>query len=78
MTRFEAPCRSLAARSHSPATRSAPDSVASRRASDAAADGVTPAMFDDDEPLEKLRGILWRELGPDGQSLPARRYPSLR
>jgi hypothetical protein len=37
----------------------------------AAADGVTPAMFDDDEPLEELRGILWRELGPDGHSLPA-------
>jgi hypothetical protein len=37
----------------------------------AAADGVAPAMFDDDEPLEELRGILWRELGPDGHSLPA-------
>lgn len=37
----------------------------------AAADGVTPAMIDDDEPLEELRGILWRELGPDGHSLPA-------
>jgi hypothetical protein len=37
----------------------------------AAADGVTPAMFDDDEPLEELRGILWRELGSDGHSLSA-------
>jgi hypothetical protein len=36
----------------------------------AAADGVTPDMFDRDEPLEELRVILWQELGPDGRSLP--------
>lgn len=37
----------------------------------AAADGVTPEMFDGDEALEELRGILWRELGPAGYALPA-------
>jgi hypothetical protein len=37
----------------------------------AAADGVTPEMFDGDEPLEELREILWRELGPSGHSLPS-------
>lgn len=36
----------------------------------AAADGVTPEQFDGDEPMEKVRGILWRELGPGGRSLP--------
>jgi hypothetical protein len=36
----------------------------------AAADGVTSEVFDGDEPLEELRGILWRELGPGGHSLP--------
>ncbi len=35
----------------------------------AAADGVTPEMFDSDEPLEELRAILWRELGPNGAAL---------
>jgi hypothetical protein len=36
----------------------------------AAAEGVKSAVFDGDEPLEELRGILWRELGPGGHSLP--------
>jgi hypothetical protein len=27
-------------------------------------------MFDDNEPLSELRGILWRELGPTSASLP--------
>lgn len=37
----------------------------------AAADGVTPEMIHGDGALEELRGILWRELGPAGHSLPA-------
>lgn len=36
----------------------------------AAADGVTPEMFDSDEPLEELREILWRELGAGSHALP--------
>jgi hypothetical protein len=35
----------------------------------AAADGVTPEMFDGDTALEELRSDLWRELGPNGHSL---------
>jgi len=35
----------------------------------AAADGVTPEMFDADTALEELRADLWRELGPNGHSL---------
>jgi hypothetical protein len=35
----------------------------------AAADGVTPEMFDGDTALEELRSALWRELGPKGRSL---------
>ncbi len=36
----------------------------------AAADGVTPEIFDADAILEDLRAVLWRELGPRGHSLP--------
>lgn len=36
----------------------------------AAVDGVTPEMFDGDEPLRELRKMLWRELGPGGAGLP--------
>lgn len=35
----------------------------------AAADGVEPAIFDSSEPLQRVRKILWRELGPDGAAL---------
>lgn len=35
----------------------------------AAADGVTPPMFDGDQPLQDLRTALWRELGPNGSAL---------
>lgn len=35
----------------------------------AAADGVRPEMFDGDTALEELRADLWRELGPNGNSL---------
>jgi hypothetical protein len=33
----------------------------------AAADGVTPEMFDNEEPLERLRSMLARDLTPTGQ-----------
>jgi len=36
----------------------------------AAADHVTPSMFDDDRPLGDVRAALWRELGPGGSALP--------
>jgi hypothetical protein len=35
----------------------------------AAADGVTPTAFENDEPLEDVRRILWREVGPNGIAL---------
>jgi hypothetical protein len=35
----------------------------------AAADHVTPSMFDDDGPLADVRAALWRELGPRGTAL---------
>jgi hypothetical protein len=37
----------------------------------AAADGVVPSALDADDAVSWLRGALWRELGPDGRSLPA-------
>lgn len=36
----------------------------------AAAEGVTPSMFDNDQPLEHVRGALWQQLGPTGSALP--------
>lgn len=37
----------------------------------AAADGITPDLFDGDSALERLRSALWSELGPSGHSLAA-------
>lgn len=37
----------------------------------AAADNVTPDVFDGEESLVGLRAILWRELGPDGPAITA-------
>ena len=36
----------------------------------AAADGVTPASFADDDALQEVRRRLWLEVGPDGAALP--------
>lgn len=37
----------------------------------AAAENITPSMFDGDRPLENVRVALWRELGPHGNALPS-------
>lgn len=36
----------------------------------AAADGVTPSMFDSGQPLGHIREVLWQQLGPHGRALP--------
>lgn len=36
----------------------------------AAAEGVTPSMFEGDQSLEHVREVLWQQLGPKGRALP--------